>query len=51
MINWSSSGSSTAKGESLQDTAKTIEAMGVDAVIRTEAGTPEYLIKTQRSMS
>ncbi|HOB10054.1 MAG: aspartate carbamoyltransferase catalytic subunit [Acetomicrobium sp.] len=47
VINWSSSGSSTAKGESLQDTAKTIEAMGVDAVVirNREVGTPEYLIK------
>jgi len=47
VINWSSSGSSTAKGESLEDTAKTIEAMGVDAVVvrNKQVGTPEYLIK------
>jgi len=46
VINWSASGSSVSKGESLQDTAKTIKAMGVDAVVvrNREVGTPEYLI-------
>lgn len=44
-VEFSSSGSSTAKGESLVDTAKTIEAMGVDAmVVRHSApGTPHML--------
>ena len=32
-IEFSSSGSSTSKGETFIDTAKTIEAMGVDAVV------------------
>lgn len=38
-IEFSSSGSSVAKGETFIDTAKTIEAMGVDAVV-TRHGTP-----------
>ncbi len=44
-VEFSSSGSSTAKGESLVDTAKTIEAMNVDAmVVRHSApGTPHML--------
>ncbi|HVX43959.1 MAG TPA: aspartate carbamoyltransferase catalytic subunit [Mycobacteriales bacterium] len=33
VINFSASGSSVAKGESLKDTAMTLEAMGVDAVV------------------
>ena len=44
-VEFSSAGSSTAKGESLVDTAKTIEAMNVDAmVVRHSApGTPHML--------
>ncbi len=44
-VEFSSSGSSTSKGESLVDTAKTIEAMNVDAmVVRHSApGTPHML--------
>ncbi|MEZ6151212.1 MAG: aspartate carbamoyltransferase catalytic subunit [Pirellulaceae bacterium] len=38
-IEFSSSGSSVSKGETFIDTAKTIEAMGVDAVV-TRHGTP-----------
>ncbi|WP_281744503.1 aspartate carbamoyltransferase catalytic subunit [Thermanaerovibrio acidaminovorans] len=33
VVNWSSSGSSTAKGETLRDTAWTLEAMGADVVV------------------
>src|SRR3954451_23964259 len=33
VINFSAKGSSLSKGESLKDTAQTLEAMGVDAVI------------------
>ena len=44
-VEFSSAGSSTSKGESLVDTAKTIEAMNVDAmVVRHSApGTPHML--------
>jgi aspartate carbamoyltransferase catalytic subunit len=38
-VEFGSSGSSTAKGETFSDTAKTIEAMGVDWVV-TRHGTP-----------
>ena len=33
VINFSAKGSSVSKGESLKDTAQTIEAMGIDAVV------------------
>lgn len=33
VINFSAKGSSVSKGESLKDTAQTLEAMGVDAVV------------------
>jgi aspartate carbamoyltransferase catalytic subunit len=44
-VDFSSSGSSLSKGESFIDTAKTIEAMGVDAVIvrHHTPGTPQLL--------
>ena len=44
-VEFSSSGSSVSKGESFIDTAKTIEAMGVDAVVVRHAtpGTPHLL--------
>ncbi len=46
-IEFSSSGSSVAKGETFIDTAKTIEAMGADAVVVRHAtpGTPHLLAK------
>lgn len=45
VINFSAKGSSVAKGESLKDTALTLEAMGADAVIVRHAasGTPQRL--------
>jgi len=45
MINFSSSASSVKKGESLKDTAKTLEMMGVDAVIirHSSSGAAKYL--------
>ena len=45
VINFSSSGSSVAKGESLKDTALTLEAMGADAVVIRHAasGAPRRL--------
>ena len=44
-VNWSASGSSTKKGETLRDTAWTLEAMGADAVVIRHgmAGAPWYL--------
>ncbi len=44
-IEFTSSGSSVAKGETFIDTAKTIEAMGVDAVVvrHSAPGTPHLL--------
>jgi aspartate carbamoyltransferase catalytic subunit len=44
-IDFSSSGSSLSKGETFIDTAKTIEAMGIDAVVVRHAtpGTPQLL--------
>lgn len=46
-IEFSSSGSSVAKGETFIDTAKTIEAMGVDAVVvrHGSPGTPHLLAR------
>jgi aspartate carbamoyltransferase catalytic subunit len=45
VINFSAKGSSVAKGESLKDTALTLEAMGADAVVirHMAAGTPHRL--------
>ena len=45
MINFSAKGSSVAKGESLKDTALTLEAMGADAVIvrHSASGAPQRL--------
>jgi len=50
VINFSAKGSSVAKGESLKDTALTLEAMGADAVvIRHQAsGAPHRLAKWVR---
>src|SRR5687768_9597942 len=46
-VEFSSSGSSTAKGETFIDTAKTIEAMNVDTVVirHRTPGTPHLLSK------
>src|SRR5512135_1959749 len=45
VINFSAKGSSVAKGESLKDTALTLEAMGADAVVirHQAAGAPRRL--------
>jgi aspartate carbamoyltransferase catalytic subunit len=45
VINFSAKGSSVAKGESLKDTALTLEAMGADAVVlrHSAAGAPHLL--------
>lgn len=47
-IDFSSTGSSVSKGETFIDTAKTIEAMGVDAVVvrHRTPGTPHLLAQT-----
>ena len=49
-VDFSASGSSVSKGESLVDTAKTIEAMGVDAVAvrHRTPGTPQLLAQNLR---
>ena len=48
IINFSSSGSSTTKGESLRDTAKNIEAMHVDTIVmrHSSSGSAEYLARS-----
>jgi aspartate carbamoyltransferase catalytic subunit len=45
VINFSTSGSSVAKGESLKDTALTLEAMGADAIVirHSSSGAPHTL--------
>ena len=45
VINFSQSGSAVEKGESLKDTAQTIEAMGVDAIVvrHRSSGAPHRL--------
>ncbi|MEX0650412.1 MAG: aspartate carbamoyltransferase catalytic subunit, partial [Actinomycetota bacterium] len=47
VINFSSSGSSVAKGESLKDTALTLQAMGADAIVirHSSSGSPLQLTK------
>jgi aspartate carbamoyltransferase catalytic subunit len=49
-LDFSPGGSSTAKGESFIDTAKNIEAMGIDAVVvrHASAGAPHLLTKHLR---
>jgi aspartate carbamoyltransferase catalytic subunit len=49
-LDFSPGGSSTAKGESFIDTARNIEAMGIDAVVvrHSAAGTPHLLAKHLR---
>jgi len=45
VINFSTSGSSVAKGESLKDTALTLQAMGADAIVirHSSSGAPQTL--------
>ena len=47
VVNWSASGSSAAKGETLRDTAWTLEAMGADIVVirHGSVGAAAYLTK------
>ena len=47
ILNFQSSGSSTSKGESLRDTARTIEAMQVDTIVmrHSSSGSAEYLAR------
>jgi aspartate carbamoyltransferase catalytic subunit len=47
VVNWSASGSSVGKGETLRDTAWTLEAMGADAVVirHGSVGAAHYLSK------
>jgi aspartate carbamoyltransferase catalytic subunit len=47
VINFSTSGSSVAKGESLKDTALTLQAMGADAVVirHSSSGSPHALTR------
>ena len=48
IVNFSSAGSSTSKGESLRDTAKNIEAMQVDTIVmrHPSSGSAEYLARS-----
>lgn len=52
VINWTASGSSAAKGESLRDTIWTLEAMGADAVVirHGEVGVPYYLAEKLKKL-
>ncbi len=47
VINFSTSGSSVAKGESLKDTALTLQAMGADAIVirHSSSGAPHILTR------
>jgi len=49
VINFSAKGSSVSKGESLKDTAQTLQAMGADAVIirHSASGAPRRLASSQ----
>ncbi len=51
IVNFSSSDSSTSKGESLRDTAKNIEAMHVDTIVmrHPSSGSAEYLARSIRA--
>ena len=50
VINFSTSGSSVSKGESLKDTALTLQAMGADAIVirHSSSGSPHTLTKWVR---
>ena len=47
VVNWSTSGSSVSKGETMRDTAWTLEAMGADAVVirHSAVGAADYLAR------
>ncbi len=51
IVNFSSQGSSTSKGESLRDTAKNIEAMNIDTIVmrHPSSGSAEYLAKSVKA--
>jgi aspartate carbamoyltransferase catalytic subunit len=49
VINFSAKGSSVSKGESLKDTALTLEAMGSDAVVIRCAAPTRHVDSRQRS--
>ncbi len=51
IVNFSSTGSSTSKGESLKDTARNIEAMNVDIIVMRHAssGSAEYLSRSVKA--
>lgn len=51
-VNFSSSGSSVSKGETLKDTARNLEAMKTDVVVirHQSAGAPHYLARTLDSI-
>ena len=52
VINFSAKGSSVSKGESLKDTAQTLQAMGADAVIiRHQASGAAHILATSKWMS
>jgi len=48
IVNFTASGSSTSKGETLRDTARNIEAMGIDAVVMRHScpGAPQLLARS-----
>ena len=47
ILNFSAAGSSTSKGETLRDTARNIEAMGIDAIVMRHScpGAPQLLTR------
>jgi aspartate carbamoyltransferase catalytic subunit len=51
ILNFSSAGSSTSKGESLRDTARNIEAMQVDTIVmrHSSSGSAEYLARSLKA--
>ena len=51
IVNFSSSESSTSKGESLRDTARNIEAMRVDTIVmrHSSSGSAEYLARSVKA--
>ena len=51
IVNFSSTGSSTSKGESLRDTAQNIEAMQIDTIVmrHSSSGSAEYLARTSKA--
>ena len=51
IVNFSSTDSSTNKGESLRDTARNIEAMQVDTIVmrHSSSGSAEYLARTAKA--